>query len=128
MPRPHKRILDPRRIRRIQPGFSWIDRRFLRDGWIDKLDRDQILLYFFLVAVADKHGLSYYSDSRTCTMLRIDQAALARARIGLLNLQLVAYEPPLYQVLALDPPPPRSGGTFSIQDVLRQLADDDTAE
>ncbi len=58
-----KRILVPDRVR--QPpgeGFSWIDRRFLHD-FAARLSHDGILLYFFLAAVSDKHGLSFYRDS-----------------------------------------------------------------
>jgi hypothetical protein len=126
MPPIKKRLLDSRRVRRIRPGFSWIDRRFIRDGWIERLDRSQMLLYFFLVVVADKDGLSYYSDPRIRGTLRIEQTDLDRARVALLNLQLIAFDPPLYQVLALDPPPERTdGGIYSIQDIFRQLADGD---
>jgi len=118
---PVKRILDPRRVRTIPAGFSWIDRRFLRDGWIDKLERHEILLYFFLVAVADQHGLSYYSDPRVCGLLKITRTVLDQARDRLVGLGLLAFEAPIYQVLTLDPPPPRTGGMISIRDVLRQI-------
>lgn len=123
MARPIKRLLDKRRVRRIRDGFSWIDRRFLRDGWIDKLERDEILLYLFLTAVGDKHGLSYYSDPRIRGTLGIGQPALDQARARLQDLELVAYELPLYQVLALDVPPERTGDLVSIKDVFRQIAD-----
>lgn len=123
MQRPAKRILDPRRVRRIRDGFSWIDRRFLRDGWIDKLESNGILLYLFLIAVADKDGLSYYSDPRIRGTLGIVQPALDQARARLQDLELIAFEPPLYQVLALDVPPERNGGVVSIKDVFRQIAE-----
>ena len=122
MPRPVKRLLDARRVRRIAGGFSWIDHRFLRNGWIDKLGRDEILLYFFLIAVADNDGLSYYSDQRVRGTLGIVQPALEQARARLLDLELIAYEPPLYQVLALDVPPQRAGDLVSIKDVFKRLA------
>src|ERR1700719_1008829 len=64
-----KRVLDARHVRRIGDGFSWIDRRFVRDGWIDRLSLEESALYFFLVAVADKDGLSFYSDGRIAAFL-----------------------------------------------------------
>jgi hypothetical protein len=94
-----KRVLDARHVRRLGEGFSWIDRRFVREGWIDRLSLEESALYFFLVAVADKAGLSFYSDGRIATTLRFDRERLAQARTRLLELGLVAWEAPLYQVL-----------------------------
>ncbi len=96
-----KRILDERHVRRIRDGFSWIDRRFVRDGWIDRLSLVESALYFFLVAVADKDGVSFYSDGRVATTLKVDHDALVRGRARLVELGLVAWEAPLYQVLEL---------------------------
>jgi len=119
-------VLEPERVRRISEGFSWIDRRFVRDGWIDGLERDAILLYFFLVTVADKDGLSYYSDARLSGTLKIPLEELARARARLADRSLVAYRAPLYQVLELAlPPTPREerrGGTASVAEILRGIA------
>ena len=54
-----KHLLRRDRIRHLpKEGWSWIDRRFVREKARD-LDRDSILLYFFLAAVGDKHGLSF---------------------------------------------------------------------
>jgi hypothetical protein len=127
MPRsglPEKRLLDPTRVRRIRDGFSWIDRRFIRDGWTERLSREAILLYLFLVAVADKDGLSFWGDPRVEGLLKIPREGLARARDELVHLGLVAYERPLYQVLDLAPrpAPPRGGPAHSLGEILRQLA------
>ena len=65
----------------------------------------EILLYLFLVAVSDRNGLSFYYDDRIASLLKIDLAALGQAREGLVLRSLVAYEPPLYQVLSLPPHP-----------------------
>jgi hypothetical protein len=94
-----KRVLDARHVRKIREGFSWIDRRFVREEWIDRLSVEENALYFFLVAVADKDGLSFYSDGRIVTMLKIDHDRFFRARARLIELGLVAWERPLYQVL-----------------------------
>jgi hypothetical protein len=96
-----KRVLDARHVRRVGVGFSWIDRRFVREGWVDRLALEESALYFFLVAVADKDGLSYYSDGRIATTLKLDRERLARGRARLVELGLVVWEAPLYQVLEL---------------------------
>src|SRR5437660_682675 len=96
-----KRILDARHVRQIREGFSWIDRRFVRDEWIDRLSLEEGALYFFLVAVADKDGLSFYSDGRIATTVKLDRDRLAHARARLVELGLLAWECPLYQVLEL---------------------------
>ncbi len=67
-----KQPLDANRLRAIpEEGFSWIDRRFLRHGFSHTLSSTEILLYWFLCSVADKHGLSYYSDPRISTILKL---------------------------------------------------------
>ena len=51
-----KRILVPARLRHPpDTGWSWVDRRFVREH-MAYLSREAVLLYFFLSAVADKHG------------------------------------------------------------------------
>lgn len=119
-----KRLLDPARRRRLREGFSWIDRRFVREGFLEPLSASEILLYFFLVAVADKDGLSYWGDARTAHLLKLPSEELVRARATLVRRGLVAYERPLYQVLELERsrPAQREGGLASVADVLRRLA------
>ena len=96
-----KRILIADRVRRPpREGFSWIDRRFLRE-FASKLSGDAILLYFFLSAVSDKDGLSFYSDSSIAVRLRMREEHVVAAREDLLTHDLVAYQPPLTQVLSL---------------------------
>ena len=96
-----KRILIADRVRRPpREGFSWIDRRFLRE-FASKLTGDAILLYFFLSAVSDKDGLSYYSDSSIAVRLRMREEHVVAAREDLLTHDLVAHQPPLTQVLSL---------------------------
>jgi len=54
-----KHLLDANRVRTIpEEGFSWIDRRFVRHGFSNRLSSTEILLYWFLCSLADKHGLS----------------------------------------------------------------------
>ena len=97
----HKRVLVADRVR--QPpasGFSWIDRRFLRE-FAARLSHDAIVLYFFLAAVSDKHGLSYWRDATVAVRVRVPEEAVVAARDELLTQDLVAYQTPLTQVLSL---------------------------
>ena len=128
-----KRPLDPNRIRKPPAqGFSWIDRRFVRDGWIDRLPQEALLLYFFLVAVSDREGLSFYADSTVSRLLDSGEEELSRARAWLLRAGLILYRHPLYQVLPLSPggpalrPRPRvhreghaGGELMSLGEILR---------
>ena len=71
-----KHILVPARLRRPPAtGWSWVDRRFVREH-TERLSREAVLLYFFLTAVADKHGLSFYGDGTLATLLRMSPAGL----------------------------------------------------
>lgn len=89
------------RVRRIEGAFGWIPREFIVCGHIKELTREELLLYFFLVAVGDRQGLSFYGDKRVCEILKIDQDTLKRCRIGLEEKSYIEYEKPLYQVLSL---------------------------
>jgi hypothetical protein len=103
-----------------------------------------LALYLLLVTVGDGQGLSYYSDAGIFRLLRLNGMALAHARRELIDAGLIAYQPPLYQVLALDPPrpgndppdvhlpvnppphspappTPRGGGLMSFGDILHQI-------
>jgi len=129
---PVKRILCPERVRRVPRAFSWIDHRFVRDGHIGRLSHQAQGLYLLLVTVSDAEGLSYYSEAKAGELLSMDRATLRQARRELVGAGLIVYQPPLYQVLSLDPPapdlaalcaqPPRrgSGEAVSIGEVLRQ--------
>jgi hypothetical protein len=103
-----KRLLVPSRVRRVPPQFSWVDQRLVRDHHIERCDSAALALYLFLVTVADAEGLSYYADASIGRLLSLRPEALAGARAALVRAGLLAYEAPLYQVLALDraPEPP----------------------
>jgi hypothetical protein len=102
---PVKRLLFPDRVRKIESSFGWIDHRFVTGGFLHDLTMIEILLYLFLVAVSDRNGLSFYHDDRIASLLKMDLPALGRARDGLVSRSLLAYDPPLYQVLSLPPKP-----------------------
>ncbi len=120
-----RRILRPNRIR-VPPreGFSWLDRRFLKEQ-ASHLSRDAILYYFFLAAVSDRHGLSYWKDESAGARIKVSAAQVARAREELLVRDLVAFEPPLTQVLSLPERPmalqARCGRPQGFGDILAEV-------
>jgi hypothetical protein len=96
-----KKILNSERIRCIKRGFSFIPHRFLTDGFWSSLRPDELLLYFFLVLVGDRNGLSFYSYDKICTILQMQLDQYIQARNELLGKDLVAFDGTIYQVLSL---------------------------
>ena len=97
-----KHLICPQRIRKIPKQFSWLDHRLVREHYIDRCSHSAATLYLFLVTVADAQGLSYYSDRVISQRLDMDANTLAQTRKELIRIGLIAYQKPLYQVLALD--------------------------
>ncbi len=98
-----KTILNHDLIRKTPKQFNWIDGRFVRDGYLQKCNHSAAALYLFLVTVADTNGLSFYGDKSICKQLSMDDCLLAESRLLLIQLHLIAYRKPLYQVLDLAP-------------------------
>jgi len=101
-----KKVLDPNRIRCIERGFSFIPHRFLTDGFLSSLDQRELLLYFFLVLASDRQGLSFYSYEAICSLLQLSVDDYIRARDGLIEKDLIAFDGTLFQVLDLPAKPP----------------------
>jgi hypothetical protein len=119
-----KQILVPGRVRRPpREGWSWIDRRFLREH-APRLSHEAIVLYFFLAAVSDKDGLSFYGEASIALRLRLSETAVVAARDELVAADLVAYRAPLAQVLSLPAATlqHRGGGLAAFGEILRTLA------
>ena len=114
-----KRVLCRERLRRVPEQFSWLDHRLVRDKHLGRCSVEALALYLFLVTVCDGEGLSFYSDRAIAELLPLDSAALARARAQLLAVRLIAYQKPLYQVLALDPPRAGGGPALSLGQILQ---------
>jgi len=99
-----KKILNDNRIRRISGSFGFIPHRFLTDGFFTALDQHQLLLYFFLVLVSDRYGLSYYAYDSICTVLRLSHEQYIDARNSLIKKDLIAFDGTIFQVLSLPAP------------------------
>ena len=121
-----KKILRSDRVRAVPAQFSWIDQRLVRESFLCRAEPGAWALYLVLVIVADAQGLSYYSDATLCRLLRWEPLQLTHARQQLIAGDLLAYQKPLYQVLALPPAPTpelsqRAGQTLSVADVLQRV-------
>src|SRR6185436_6437160 len=119
----HKRPISVPKLRKIPNQFSWVDQRLVRERYIDRLSHEACALYLFLVTVADAQGLSYYADPSLCQRLAMTSTELHQARQALLTRGLVAYQHPLYQVLALDADP-----IGSSTNTVTVAADDDPVD
>jgi hypothetical protein len=107
-----KKILGASRIRRINGGFSFIPHRFLADGFLASLQQQELLLYVFLVLAADRHGLSYYSYDRICSLLQLSVEQYITARDGLIKKDLIAFNGTLFQALELPQNPLPASAVF----------------
>ena len=119
-----KHLLDPERLRKIPPQFSWIDQRLVREHHIERLSHAAAAIYLFLLTVADAKGLSFYSERSIGRHLAMAADRLDYARKELLHADLIAYQNPLYQVLSLDGLPlssERGGGIRSIKEIFKQM-------
>jgi hypothetical protein len=96
-----KQLLRPERLRQVPAQFSWIDQALVQRHLIDRCDARAAALYLFLVTVADAQGLSYYGSSSLTQRLHLSTEELGAARQQLIDLELVAFSAPLYQVLAI---------------------------
>ena len=94
-------MLRPERLRQVPKQFSWVDQGLVQRRLIDRCDARAAALYLFLVTVSDAQGMSYYGASTLTQRLHLEAAELDLARRRLIELELIAYQAPLTQVLAL---------------------------
>lgn len=119
----NKQVIVPHLIRQVPDQFSWVDHRLVRERYIDYLSHQASALYLFLITVSDARGLSYYGDKSLTERLTMESPMLEQARKDLVQLQLIAYQKPLYQVLALDhrrEPVTGHGEPMSVGQILKQ--------
>ena len=96
-----KQLLRPERLRQVPEQFSWVDQALVQQHFIDRCEARSAALYLFLITVSDAQGLSYYGAATLARRLRLSDEQFAAARQQLIELELIAYRSPLYQVLAL---------------------------
>jgi hypothetical protein len=102
-----KSPLCPERVRKITGSFAFIEHRFIRDGFWSSLSQHELLLYVFLVLVADRNGLSYYSFDKIGALLQLSLDDYLLARNALIKQDLIAFDGHLFQVLSLPLTPVR---------------------
>ena len=102
-----KSPLCPERVRKITGSFAFIEHRFIRDGFWSSLSQHELLLSVFLVLVADRNGLSYYSFDKICALLQLSLDDYLLARNALIKKDLIAFDGHLFQVLSLPLTPVR---------------------
>ena len=100
-----KHPINPQKVRRIAGSFAFIEHRFLRNGFFATLTHHELLLYVFLILVADRNGLSYYSYDKICILLRISVDEYILVRDALIKKDLIAFDGYLFQVLSLPEKP-----------------------
>jgi len=100
-----KKILNAERIRKIDGSFSFVPHRFITGGFLGALGQKELLLYLFLAIVADRHGLSFYGYDRICGLLELSIEEYIRARDQLMDMDLIAFDGTLFQVLQLPEKP-----------------------
>jgi hypothetical protein len=99
--------INSERIRHIEGSFAFIEHRFLHQGFWAGLSHQALLLYFFLVLVADRRGLSFYGYDRICSILGLVLDEYIQARDELIDDDLIAFDGRLFQVLSLPQQPRR---------------------
>ena len=100
-----KQPILPDRVRKIDGGFSFIPHAFVTQRFFTSLNQHELLLYFLLVLVGDRQGLSYFSQDRLCTMLRMSLDDFITARNSLIEKSLIAFDGFMFQVLSLPEKP-----------------------
>ena len=100
-----KEPLVPDRIRKIESGFGFIPTRFLTGGFFLSLSQAEKLIYFLLVLVSDRDGLSYYSQDKMSSLLELSLDEYLEARNGLIRKSLIAFNGLIFQVLSLPAKP-----------------------
>lgn len=100
-----KKILNAERVRKIHGGFSFVPHRFITGGFLGALGQKELLLYLFLVIVADRHGLSFYGYDRICSLLELSLEEYIQSRDQLMDMDLVASDGTIFQVLELPEKP-----------------------
>jgi hypothetical protein len=85
-------IPQPQKIRKIESSFAWVDHRLVRNGYLQVMTHDDMVLYLFLIMAADRNGVSFYRKEKICKAVSLDFSQFEIARDRLVNMKLVAFE------------------------------------
>jgi len=86
------------KIRKIESSFAWIDHRLVRNGYLQVMTHDDMVLYLFLILVADRNGVSFYRKEKICDAVSLDFSQFEIAKDRLINMKLIAFKS--YSVLS----------------------------
>lgn len=126
----HKRVIELGRIRKMEGTFAFIPHRFIRDGFWESLSPQELVMYMFLVMVADRNGMSFYGEEKIRRMCKIKSDYSIDGILGTLEQkELIAQEGIYVQVLSLPQSPvsiipmvkkhdERGAGPVSVKEVL----------
>jgi hypothetical protein len=113
-----KQVLKPERLRQIEGSFSFIPHSFLLKGFFASLSPAELLVYFLLVLVGDRQGLSYYSQDKLCSLLKMSLDDFITARNELIKKDLLSFNGFMFQVLSLPEKP-----VVKVTQALESMAD-----
>ena len=119
-------IPQPQKIRKIENSFAWIDHRLVRNGYLQVMTHDDMVLYLFLVLASDRNGVSFYRKEKICDAVSLDFSQFEITKDRLINMKLIAFESysalspnGYYQVLPIESKAP---------DYSKQLMDNATKQ
>ena len=118
---------QPKKIRKINGSFAWIDHRLVRNGYLQVMTHDDMVLYLFLILVADRNGVSFYRKEKICDAVSLDFSPFEIAKDRLINMKLIAFESysaispnGYYQVLPIETKAPDYSKQF-VRNITKQL-------
>ena len=118
---------QPQKIRKIESSFAWIDHRLVRNGYLQVMTHDDMVLYLFLILVADRNGVSFYRKEKVCDAVSLDFSQFEIAKDRLVNMKLIAFESysvlspnGYYQVLPIESKAPDYSKQLT-EDIAKQL-------
>lgn len=88
-------------------SYSIIDHELLHGGYLHRLSHEALILYLFLVVVADRNGRSFYGDATIMGIVRLNVEQFNGARQELIRERLVDYRSPNWwvtEIVAVPPP------------------------
>jgi len=118
---------QPQKIRKIESSFAWIDHRLVRNGYLQVMTHDDMVLYLFLILAADRNGVSFYRKEKICDAVSLDFSQFEIAKDRLINMKLIAFKSysvlspnGYYQVLPVDNKAPDYSKQLA-QNITKQL-------